>query len=358
MLLSFPFTFILHNLKPFPVFFTQISFLLFTDRFSHLDGLIRASIQHAYAPGTRSNHRTQWKAYLRFVTFYELDPVPAELSTILRFAQFLAFSKLAVPTIKNYIAGVHTLHKYLDAPFPDLTLFFPALYFKGLSKLLPHFPHQALPITPKILLQIHPYIDFKDPLSITLWTAFLLAFYTFARKANLLPPSLPKFDSLKHLTRGNISLCDSGLLVTFIFSKTLQAGGRSIKIPVASIPNSPLCPLLAFRTMTSLVSAPASAPAFLIPTVLGTRSLTQPTFVSKLRFYLNLINLPSMSYSGHSFRRGGASWAFESGVPGELIKLVGDWRSSAYLQYLEAPLHQKLQASQLMASHINKTLHQ
>ncbi len=335
----------------YPLFHFLFSF---TEQFTHIDGLIRASIQHAYAPGTRSNHRTQWKAYLRFAQFHELDPVPAELSTILRFAQFLALSKLAVPTIKNYIAGVHTLHKYLGAPFPDLSAFFPALFFKGLSKLLPHFPHQALPITPQILLQIHSLLDLKHPFSLVLWTSFLVAFFTFARKANLLPPSTNKFDTTKHLTRGNISTCDSGLLVTFTFTKTLQAGGRSIQIPIASIPNSPLCPLLAFSSMTNLIPAPSSAPAFLIPTNSGPLSLTQPFFVSKLRVLLNHLKLPSLSYSGHSFRRGGASWAFESGVPGELIKLVGDWRSNAYLKYLEAPLHQKLLASQKMA----KSIHQ
>src|SRR4051794_1104850 len=32
-------------------------------------------------------------------------------------------------------------------------------------------------------------------------------------------------------------------------------------------------------------------------------------------------------YTGHSFRRGGATFAFQCGVPASLIKLQGDWRS-------------------------------
>jgi len=39
--------------------------------------------------------------------------------------------------------------------------------------------------------------------------------------------------------------------------------------------------------------------------------------------------------SCHSFRRGGATWALSSGVPGEVIKVMGDWKSSAYLAYID-----------------------
>ncbi|KAI8516630.1 hypothetical protein Bbelb_052110 [Branchiostoma belcheri] len=40
-------------------------------------------------------------------------------------------------------------------------------------------------------------------------------------------------------------------------------------------------------------------------------------------------------YSLHSGRRGGATFAFRAGVPVELIRLQGDWRSDAYLLYLK-----------------------
>ena len=41
------------------------------------------------------------------------------------------------------------------------------------------------------------------------------------------------------------------------------------------------------------------------------------------------------------FRRRGATFAFDCGLPAELIKLQGDWRSDAYLVYLEMTDHQK-----------------
>ena len=36
------------------------------------------------------------------------------------------------------------------------------------------------------------------------------------------------------------------------------------------------------------------------------------------------------SFRGHSLRRGGASWAFNTGVPGELIQILGVWSSEAW----------------------------
>ena len=40
------------------------------------------------------------------------------------------------------------------------------------------------------------------------------------------------------------------------------------------------------------------------------------------------------AYSGHSFRRGGCSFAFQIGISPTLIKLRGDWRSNVYERYI------------------------
>ena len=55
-----------------------------------------------------------------------------------------------------------------------------------------------------------------------------------------------------------------------------------------------------------------------------------------------------MGYTGHSFRRGGASWAFQSGISGELIQVCGDWASDAYKKYLEFSMQNKLTLAALL----------
>ena len=63
--------------------------------------------------------------------------------------------------------------------------------------------------------------------------------------------------------------------------------------------------------------------------------VTKAQFVSVFRGRLAHIGVPNPSqFRGHSFRRGGATWAFRNGVPGELIQIYGNWASDAYKCYL------------------------
>lgn len=78
------------------------------------------------------------------------------------------------------------------------------------------------------------------------------------------------------------------------------------------------------------------------------------TFVSKLRTHLAALALDPKLYASHSFRRGGASFAYQSGVPIELIKALGDWRSDAVLIYLTMPLHIRLHSANLLSKAVLK----
>ena len=57
-------------------------------------------------------------------------------------------------------------------------------------------------------------------------------------------------------------------------------------------------------------------------------------------------------YAGHSFRRGGATFAMRCGVPVELIKIQGDWKSNAYERYLENSFIERLKAVAIVAKHV------
>jgi len=62
----------------------------------------------------------------------------------------------------------------------------------------------------------------------------------------------------------------------------------------------------------------------------------------KLRCNLQLLGLSAKDYAAHSFHRGEASFAFQTGVPIELIKMFGAWHSDAVLLYLTVPLYIRL----------------
>ena len=80
------------------------------------------------------------------------------------------------------------------------------------------------------------------------------------------------------------------------------------------------------------------------------RILTYAKFQVILKNLVSRLGKDPNNYSSHSFRRGGATHAFRSHVPPELLKHHGDWRSDAYLVYLEYNMSQKLSVSKSMAA--------
>ena len=107
-------------------------------------------------------------------------------------------------------------------------------------------------------------------------------------------------------------------------------------------------PLVLLVVAPQLPAKPSTGLTNLYPTL--TPSYNH--FVSKLRDLLTGIGLNPKSYAGHSFRRGGASFAYLSGVPVELIKALGDWRSDTILIYLTMPLTISLHSANMLSKSI------
>ena len=308
----------------------------------------------AFSPGTGKNLRVQFKSFVLFCNYFKLCAVPVSQDTLDIYVQFLSRSFKSIVSIKNYVNGVKVLHLTVGAPFPETDYAF-QLLLRGLGRLNPHEEAQALPVTPLLLLRIHEIMDLSNTFNKALWAVFVMSFFLFARKANMVPPSVTQFDVRKHLARGDISDSVDGLVVVFKWSKTIQLGERHLTIPLLALPDSHLCPVRAYRDMLRAVPAGGSSPAFLY---LSDKSkpvtLTHVTFVESFRRLLKRVGVNPKGYSGHSFRRGGASCAFQAGVPGELVQLHGDWRSDAYLKYLTVPMQVRLQVTQRMRSFISQ----
>lgn len=188
-----------------------------------------------------------------------------------------------------------------------------------------------------------------------LWAVFLLGFFTFFRKSNIIPPSHSQFSPTKHLSRSDFHFTSWGLIVSVKWSKVIQFRERTLLIPLVSIPSHALCPVHALRDFFDTCQAPASSPAFVLPTATGLRSISYSSFTKHLKDLLRLAGLKPDNYSGHSFRRGGATYASSLGIPHELIQLQGDWASTAYLEYLARPLRQRLSLAQRVASQLGSS---
>lgn len=313
---------------------------------------MRASRRAAYACGTRKNLKTQWKAFYLFCLYFDYTPVPASLECVCVFAQFLSRSFVSVQSIRSYLSGVSLLHKFLGVDYPHTGCFALRLTLRGLERLVSHAPSRAAPITPEILLGIHRFLDLSSPEHSTIWCLFLFAFFLMARSSNLVCKSVATFDPCKQLLRRDIFKSPSCLLVLLKWSKTNQSRRRRVQIPLLPLEGNVLCPVKAFTNMCSLVPAPKRAPAFCLPYKNGVRPITYDQFQTYLRDLLSQSSLEPRRYSTHSFRRGGASWAFKAQVPSDLIQVHGDWASDAYKVYLDCDVQQRALVNSRMGAQI------
>ena len=246
------------------------------------------------------------------------------------------------------------MHVSKGYPDPTSTFYISSL-LRGIRRELSKPPAQKAPITPAILLQIHNILDLSQPMAITFWATSLLAFYSFLRKASLIPKSQTHSCIHESCIR-DLIVSDSGYLLKIKHTKTLQYRDRILSIPFSKIHNSSLCPVRAISKLLSQNSQiPPSAPLVSYPISGGSyRFFTHSTFENYLNKALALAGQSPSSFSGHSFRRGGASFAFSCGVPADLIKIQGDWSSDAYLRYLSSPLSHRQQVFHSISHHISK----
>lgn len=266
----------------------------------------------------------------------------------------------AVDSIRNYLSGVHTLHVLCEVPYLGKDNVELRLLLRGIARRNPHKPKQAAPLSPNLLVRMLQFLDLHTPIDCTLWALLLLAFFTMSRKSNLVVTGSEKFNPNKQLCRSDVAVGSHGLLVTFRWSKTNQFGGRAHVVPILEIPGSLLCPVTAFKNMLKMFPGEPNDPAFFIKDPVNAAGVKKPVTYGLLQKFIKAgvakLGLDPRAFSSHSLRRAGATWAFQSQVPSELIKSHGDWASMAYMRYLDFTLAERLQVAERMSEEVTKLL--
>ena len=182
---------------------------------------------------------------------------------------------------------------------------------------------------------------------LALWCSFLVSFYGLLRKSNSVPKS-GRFDPSKFLTRRNIVVdISTNMVYIYVgFSKTNQFGARDLVIPVPGNTDSSLDPVRHLSALFSRVNANPDAPAF---------SHGNSTFISYSSFTTSLKKLLTKSgydaklYSGHSFRRGGATYLHACGGTALMVQASGDWSSQCFTRYLYLSLAERLKSQSIIS---------
>ena len=132
--------------------------------------------------------------------------------------------------------------------------------------------------------------------------------------------------------------------------KTNNFCTRDVIIPVPGNNDPALDPVRHLHALFNSVEASPDSPAF---TYASRQFIKYASFTSQLKKLLKKSGYSADQYSGHSFRRGGASFLHSCGGTALMIQASGDWSSQCFTRYLYLSEAERLNSLALMAIGIN-----
>ena len=277
---------------------------------------------------------------------YSLVAFPATTLTLTWYAQFLSRKLKAHSSLESYLSAAKKLHVILGFSTRGFRGIGLKLTLLGLKRSNRHITRRAVPVTPTILKLIHQYLNMNKSDDLVFWCACLVAFFLLFRKSNLLPDTKNGFNPRKQLTHGDCVHINGQMVVGIRWAKNVQFKRELLTFPLPRLQGSVLCPVSAILKLKAQVKHKAGDHLFKLSTG---KSLTYRAFQQKFRDTLKLAGVNNYrSFSSYSFRRGGTTFCFLSGVPTEIIRLLGNWRSDCFLAYIEFPLETRTAAFELV----------
>lgn len=286
------------------------------------------SYTNSVAPGTAANRLTQAKTYIRFSVLYRFNPLQPTSSLLCMYIQYLKNSFAAPSTVKNYLSGAKTWmaeHGGILSPFgsPEYQQL-----ASGLTKRSRHIPQRATPLDWTHIKLIVAFLDATPGVPVAVKPCILIGYHTFLRASNLLSPSLASWGGAHTLSVRDLTLSDDGLEISVRSTKT-KSDPAPVKtlIPWGSDPVT--CPALSWFKYLNKINPWTLGPAFLTDQGLP---LTARHVTGFMRLALKECeNITPSRISLHSLRRGAVQSAVRQGLPHQVIKERGMWRSDSGL---------------------------
>ena len=279
---------------------------------------------------------------------------PSE-QAVCAYVAYLARNNLIHSTVQQYMKGLRDY--FVRAGYTDFAsrAHWPELYrtLKGVKRADHSGSAQELPISPDILVAYRRGLDVTKPANAAIWACVLVMFFGFFRKSNTTVAGGAPDAQGKCLRVLDVVFHERAyaLVVAAPGSKTRQFGPAPT-IWIAGRSQHLLDPVQTRRghvALSGLVDSrlgPCQAFSFL------GQDCRQPMrhshLVAAAKNMATLVGNHPSEVSGHSFRRGGASFAFHAGVPDILIQRQGDWVSACYREYITLTRDRALSATRAM----------
>ena len=296
------------------------------------------------ADSSQKTYKSGENRYLRFCQSVHCSPLPASEETLCKFVSYVARQGLKHRTIKTYLSAIRFLHIRSGYRDPFLS-HMPRLGYtvKGIKRVEAEKgggQRTRLPMTPPLLRRLK---NVWEKLSVShdtrmLWAACCTAFFGFLRAGEMTVPDDGAYDSSVHLSFNDLAIDDSSapsfVRVRIKQSKT-DPFRRGVNLYLGRT-HTDLCPVTAILSYL-VVRGAGPGPLFIFA---DGRPLTRTRFVTRVKDALAAAGFNAGSYNGHSFRIGAATTAAARGIEDSVIKTLGRWESTAYLQYVRIPREQ------------------
>lgn len=304
---------------------------------------------------SRRNYAVGQRSFINFVRLHGLynsdgSFLPASQDAILQWLTSLA-GHIQPKTIKSYLTHVRALHIDADLPFHHAVSPIVQRLIRGIKRYHGEPGRKPkLPITLPILLAILSHLQPNIyPLHRTIHAACCLAYSGLLRCGEFTTPT-HIFNPAIHLTTAAVKFQPSFTNPEYI-ELTLPASKTDpfrtgVTLVIAAAPGQASCPVSSLLHLLSSQPRPPTAPLF---SDTAGNPLTRKLFIDSIRAALTSAHFDASAYSGHSFRRGGATAAAAAGFSEQDIQLIGRWRSDAFKLYIDVGPQRLL--------HLSKFLH-
>ena len=211
-----------------------------------LDAFAQRLVHLAFTPSTHRNIKSHVNVYTRFCHSVRASPFPVQIDLLIRYVAYLTLSGRTYATIINHIGSLKHVNQLLGFGKVWDTHYRFQLVLRGVKRHPGVSPKRKHPITPEILLQVYSHFTLAIPLHAAMWAWFLVTFFTFLRKSNLVPDVADRI-STKVPLRADLEFSSQGASLHIKACRTIQYQQRSLSIPLPCIPGSPLCLVRALR---------------------------------------------------------------------------------------------------------------
>lgn len=184
------------------------------------------------------------------------------------------------------------------------------------------------------LCTLHDALDLSNPFDAAVYAAATIAFWAQCRLGELLGSARLKHDPSRFPSRSSISGTPISGASTFLHlprTKTAQRSGEKVYITVQHGRADPIYALANHLRVNSRISSSAHLFAFRSQPGGPTRCLIKEAFLKRCNEVWAAHGVPRIT--GHCFRIGGTNEFLRQGVPPEVVKEMGRWKSNAFFVY-------------------------